>query len=108
MRTLYPALLGMAALCTLNLPSQAADPAALATAAGCPTCHLPDAKKLGPSYQEIAAKYQGKPDAVALLSASVRNGSKGTWGQIPMMPTDAKRLSDADLETVITWVLQTP
>jgi cytochrome c len=80
----------------------------IATKAGCATCHAVDKKIIGPSYKDIAAKYKGKPDAVAALSKSVRTGSKGVWGTLPMAPTDAAKLSDADLKTVITWVLKTP
>ncbi len=80
--------------------------------AGCAVCHAavkpPNKKMLGPSYQEIAAKYKGQPDAVGLLSDRVRKGGKGVWGQTPMLPTPATKLSDADLKAVVTWLLKTP
>lgn len=80
----------------------------IATQAGCATCHATTKKVLGPSYREIAAKYKGKADAVALLSERIRKGSKGVWGPLPMTPTPPDKLSDADLKTVVTWVLKTP
>lgn len=81
---------------------------ALATQAGCTACHTPAKKLLGPSYSEIAAKYKGRADAAALLTESVRKGSKGKWGALPMTPTGADRINDADLKALISWVLKTP
>ncbi len=91
----------------------AASPAALAsekiaTQAGCATCHASTKKVLGPSYREIAAKYKGQANAVALLSERIRKGSKGVWGPLPMTPTPPDKLNDADLKAVVTWVLKTP
>jgi hypothetical protein len=38
----------------------AADAEALAKAKGCYACHAVDAKKVGPSYKDVAKKYAGK------------------------------------------------
>jgi cytochrome c len=82
--------------------------AQLATQAGCAACHAVDKKMLGPSYKDIAARYKGKAEAVTLLSARVRAGGKGVWGEVPMPPTDAANISDADLKAVVSWLLKTP
>jgi cytochrome c len=74
---------------------------------GCVACHMVDRKLVGPSYKEIAAKYKNRPDAMAYLSQRVRKGGPGNWGQIPMAPNDVTRLSDAELKTLLTWVLST-
>jgi cytochrome c len=84
----------------------AATPAAIATGAGCAACHLVDKKKLGPSYRDIAARYKGNPRAPADLAAKVRSGGKGVWGVIPMPASDAKKISAADLDAVIGWILK--
>ena len=103
-----PALV-LAAGLAASLPALAATPAELATKAGCAVCHHPTNKgPLGPSYQEIAKKYKGQAGAPALMAERVRKGSVGVWGKLPMTPTPPARLSDADLKTVIDWVLQTP
>lgn len=44
---------------------------ALAKSSGCLTCHAIDAKKMGPSFKEIAAKYKGKADAEATITAKL-------------------------------------
>lgn len=77
---------------------------ALAKDSGCLSCHAIAEKVVGPSYQSIAQKYAEQADAVAELSASVQNGSKGKWGRIPM-PAH-RELSATDLETLIKWVLR--
>ncbi len=73
--------------------------------AGCAICHAVDRKGIGPSYQEIAAKYKGDAKAAGLLAQRVRKGSSGVWGQVPMAATPPDRLSDADLNAVVAWIL---
>ncbi len=75
---------------------------------GCVACHTPDKKLVGPSYKDIAAKYKGRADALAYLSTRVRKGGPGNWGVVPMAPNDVKKLNDAELKTLITWILATP
>ncbi len=41
---------------------------------GCNGCHAPDKKKVGPAYNDIAAKYKGQADAVDKLAATVGAG----------------------------------
>lgn len=74
--------------------------------ARCVACHAVDQKRVGPAYKEVAAKYKGQPDAVAVLSAKVRHGGSGNWGQIPMPPHPADKISDADLKAAIEWILK--
>ena len=97
-----------AVLAIVMAPSmvRAADPAALATSAGCTKCHATDKKVLGPAYHAVAVTYANDSAAPARLAQAVRAGSKGTWGPVPMPPTDNKKLSDADLAAVIAWVLK--
>lgn len=75
----------------------------LAKKSNCMSCHAADKKLVGPSYQDVAKKYAGQADAVKTLSAKVKAGGKGNWGQIPMPPNAA--VKDADIETLVKWVL---
>jgi cytochrome c551/c552 len=75
----------------------------LLEAHACVGCHALAAKLVGPSFREIAARYAGDADAAARLSAKVRAGGQGAWGAVPMPP--APGISDADLSTLIGWVL---
>jgi cytochrome c len=67
------------------------------------SCRRPE--RVGPAYKDVAAKYKGQADAVAVLSAKVRNGGAGNWGQIPMPPWPDK-ISDADLKAAVEWILK--
>jgi cytochrome c len=41
---------------------------------GCLNCHAVDKKKVGPSLNDIAAKYKGNAGAVGELTAKLKNG----------------------------------
>lgn len=56
---------------------------------------------VGPSYREVAAKYQGM-DAVN-LALSIKAGGKGKWGPIEMPPQPG--LSEGDAKLLADWVL---
>jgi cytochrome c len=76
---------------------------ALAKKYNCLACHAVDKKLVGPSYQDVAAKYKGDAGAEAKLIAKVKNGGSGAWGQIPMPPNAS--VPDADIKTLVQWVL---
>jgi cytochrome c len=90
------------------LPSAALASEQIAVKAGCAVCHAATKKVLGPSYRDIAIKYKNRTDALTLLSGRVRHGGKDVWGPVPMPPTDASKVNDADLKAVLTWILKTP
>ncbi len=77
---------------------------ALAQKSGCLLCHAVDKKVLGPSYKDVAAKYKGQKDAEAKLIAKVSKGGSGSWGAVPM-PANSPKVSDADIKTLVEWVL---
>jgi cytochrome c551/c552 len=70
----------------------------------CVACHTLDKRVVGPSFREVAAKFAGDGDAAAKLVKKVREGGAGNWGNVPMPPHP--RVSDADLEQMIGWILQ--
>jgi len=75
----------------------------LAKKSNCMACHTVDKKLVGPAYQDVAKKYAGNKDALKTLTAKVKAGGKGVWGEIPMPPNSA--VKDADIETLVKWVL---
>ena len=77
--------------------------AALFKNENCSACHAPNAKLVGPSITDIAAKYKGQSGAQDKLMAKVKNGGSGVWGAIPMPPQS--QLSDEDRATLVRWVL---
>lgn len=77
--------------------------AELAQKKNCMACHTTDKKVVGPSYQDVAAKYAGQKDAVATLSQKIIKGGAGVWGPVPM-PANAS-VSDAEARQLVTWIL---
>ncbi|MGZ8258483.1 MAG: c-type cytochrome [Methylotenera sp.] len=77
---------------------------ALAQKSGCLACHSIDKKVLGPAYKDVAAKYKGDKTAEAKLIAKVKAGGSGVWGPMPM-PANSPQVKDADIKTIVEWVL---
>lgn len=70
----------------------------------CLLCHNMNNKTMGPSLKAIAAKYSGDATAQAKLEAKVRNGGSGSFGT-NAMPKAAANISDADIKTMVSWIL---
>jgi cytochrome c len=77
----------------------AAAPAAaqedLAKSSGCLNCHAIDAKKMAPSFKDIAAKFKGKADAEATLTAKLAAGTGHP----------AVKAKPEDVKALVKWVL---
>lgn len=93
------------ALCFGLLPGAAQASLELADKAGCTSCHALDQRKMGPAFREVAKKYQADTQAFAQLRDKVRQGGRGVWGRAPMPPYGPDKISDADLDAVLRWVL---
>jgi cytochrome c len=74
----------------------------LAKKNGCAVCHDATAKKMGPTWKDIAAKNKADKNAEATLVAAITKGSKGKYGKIPM-PPQAKAAGDA--AALAKWVM---
>lgn len=94
---------GLLATAATSAADAGTDMPELAKASGCFSCHSPTEKVVGPAFSSVAEKYAGQKDAAADLAMSIRNGSSGKWGRVPMPghgnlpPEDVKRLA--------AWVL---
>ncbi len=67
----------------------------------CIACHGMDNKLVGPSFKEIAVRYQNKADASAYLAQRIKEGGQGVWGSIPM---PAQAISMGDAQAVARWL----
>lgn len=99
------ALWTSAVMAAMMIGAQAATPDELLNKAGCMACHQKDKKLVGPSFKDIAAKYKGK-NATATLIDKVRKGGFGSFGPIPMSPNGPDKINDADLKTVVQYILK--
>ncbi len=70
----------------------------------CLTCHSLDKKLVGPSYEDIAQKYKGNPNAYEMLSKSIAEGGVGKWGNIPMPPQPT--LNQPEITQIIDYILE--
>jgi cytochrome c len=97
-----------AALFTLlvGLGGHAVADEALAKSKNCMACHAVATKMVGPSYKDVAAKYQGDADAVKKLALAIQKGStpgKTLWGPVPM-PANTQ-VNDAEAAKLASWVM---
>lgn len=69
--------------------------------ADCLTCHKEDARLVGPSYQEVAAKYTEAD--IDMLADKIIQGGVGNWGQIPMTPHAG--LSKENAKKMVEYIL---
>lgn len=90
---------------TANAALDDAAAADLMKKSGCAMCHTPDKKLVGPAYKDVASKRKGEGDAVAKLEKTVRAGSTGAYGSIPMPPNPPEKISDAELHSLVEWIL---
>ncbi|MGW7772339.1 c-type cytochrome [Pseudomonas machongensis] len=81
-----------------------AEPPTVMQRYACSACHQLDARAVGPSWREIAARYRdGSKDAGQLVQ-SIRQGSRGQWGVVPMPPQAQAR--EEDLQAITQWILE--
>lgn len=77
-------------------PAAAQSAADLAKSKNCTACHDMEAKKMGPSFKTIAAKYKGDKEAETKLITALQTG-KGH-------PSKASA-TEAELKTLVQYVL---
>jgi cytochrome c len=68
----------------------------------CFNCHSVDQKLVGPTFTEIAMRYDGVKKAKNEAAQRILNGSTGVWGQIPMMPHPQHNLIQA--KQMVDWI----
>ncbi|MEM8488626.1 MAG: ThuA domain-containing protein [Bacteroidota bacterium] len=56
----------------------------LVEASDCAGCHFVDQASVGPTYKDIAIRYQGDAKAPAMLAEKIVNGGGGNWGEVVM------------------------
>ncbi len=82
----------------------ASDVPALLQRHRCVACHAQTDTLIGPPYVAIAARHAGDGAAsVEVLARKIVHGGGGTWGQVPMPPSQSLPLAEA--RTIAGWVL---
>jgi cytochrome c len=70
----------------------------------CRTCHTIDVKAVGPSFKEIAKKYNGKAGMRDSLAKRIIRGSTGIWGTDNNMPAHPSMTMN-DARTIARYIL---
>lgn len=76
----------------------------LAKKSGCFACHNIEQKRVGPSWNDVSAKYKGNADAKKILVEWIHKGGTGRW-QMGTMPAYSPRVPDADIEALADFIL---
>ena len=79
---------------------------ALVESSDCLRCHGMDRRYVGPSFRQISARYQDRPDAAAYLARKIREGSVGEWGRT-VMPRHPQ-VTEVQAQAMALWVLSSP
>ena len=69
-------------------------------------CHRVDERLIGPSFQEVAAKYSASQNNINLLVNSILAGGDGNWGDLPM--SAHPNMSAATARQMVNEILALP
>jgi len=72
-------------------------------ASDCMTCHAIDKKVIGPSYVDVAKKYENNDAVIDSLAQKIKQGGMGNWGNIAMTPHPD--LPEADAKEMVRYIL---
>ena len=67
------------------------------------TCHKVNEKSIGPSYTDVANKYNADDATIADLAGKIIKGGTGVWGEVPM--TAHPQLSEDDAKIMVKYIL---
>ncbi|MCY1500469.1 hypothetical protein D9M68_345110 [compost metagenome] len=71
--------------------------------ADCVGCHHKENKLIGPSYIEVADKYEATEENINLLTEKILKGGKGVWGPIAMTPH--ANMPESDAKEMVKYIL---
>ena len=77
--------------------------AKLISESDCLSCHKVDEKLVGPSYREVAKKYNESDANISYLAGKIMKGGSGVWGDVPMTPHPT--LSGDDAKEMAKYIL---
>jgi cytochrome c len=69
----------------------------------CTTCHKISEKNIGPSYTEVAKKYEATEANIDSLAQKIIKGGSGNWGTVPMTPHPT--VSEDSAKEMVRYIL---
>jgi cytochrome c len=76
---------------------------ALLAQSDCFTCHKVDEKITGPTYRDVANKYENTEANVKMLAGKIIKGGKGNWGDVMMTPHSS--VSEEDAIAMVKYIM---
>jgi cytochrome c len=101
MKSVIPSIVATASLIIAGSALAADMPAA--GKAKCGACHALDKKVVGPSYNDIAAKYKGDKDAVSKIDANITKGGAFDW-KMGKMPAKGMGANEAEIKAMSEYI----
>ena len=68
----------------------------------CKSCHKQAEKSIGPSFLNVATRYQKDPVATANLANKIIKGGSGVWGEVAMAAHP--NLKEAEAKQIVAWI----
>jgi len=68
----------------------------------CKACHTETERSIGPSYREVAMRYQQDQNAVSHLTSKIIKGGSGVWGEANM-PAHSN-MKESEARQIVTWI----
>ena len=68
----------------------------------CKSCHKQAEKSIGPSFLNVAMRYQKDPGAAANLANKIIKGGSGVWGEVAMAAHP--NLKEAEAKQIVAWI----
>lgn len=72
--------------------------------AKCGACHSIEKKSVGPSWNDVAAKYKGQTDAEQTLIANITKGGSFGWKMSPM-PAKGMGANDTQIASLAKFIV---
>ncbi|CAM3452055.1 ThuA domain-containing protein [Pontibacter korlensis] len=69
----------------------------------CKACHSINEKSIGPTYTQVAKRYQKDNGAMTHLTNKIIKGGSGVWGEAAM-PAHPN-MSESDAKQIVKWIL---
>jgi len=88
---------------TLTVRDSTTDLNVLLKMGNCSVCHAVDKKLVGPSWNQIVARYHAQPGADVYLAERIRVGGSGVWGAVPM--PSSNNVTTAQATLLARWLV---
>lgn len=70
---------------------------------GCLNCHHVERKLVGPAFKDVKNELIKTSNSKQRFEESVKEGSKGKWGAIPMPANPT--LTPSEINTLYNWIM---